>query len=151
MSQQPSYEGQLALELDPTFWPKISTENSSSVVVGAEMYIGPYSYRSKWALTISSYEILLVMPWYVSEKPHINYDEHASYVGSKRLPTILESTDRVKICNMGVKKFGSFLRNQKQQVFRSSISTSITASADQGDRNPGLIGDPSEIITSNQQ
>lgn len=94
---------------------KESREVATQVVMGTGIRIGTQSYRSNWAVADCRYDVLLGMTWNKDTAPKVSYEEPTVCIGEEILP--IRSADdehqRVKITNLGVKKFRSLLRKRQ--------------------------------------
>ena len=60
-----------------------SIENSSIIVLGATLKIETHKYRSNWIVADCRYDLLLGMPWHVSNNPLINYQKRTIILGKE--------------------------------------------------------------------
>ena len=93
-----------------------SCENSSIVILGATLKIGTHKYRSNWLVADCRYDLLLGMPWHVSNNPLINYQKRFIKLrnGNIRVP-FKDSSRSTKIMNMSVKKFRRILNQRRYE------------------------------------
>lgn len=89
-------------------------ETSSDIVVDAEVEIGCYKYRSNWVVANSRYDMLLGMPWHEEANPDTDYSSKTVWVGNVTLTARTDKDDRIKVGDLGVKKFKSLLRKKRK-------------------------------------
>ena len=100
-----------------------SVEKSSEVVIGATLIIEKHVYKSNWLVANCRYDVLLGIPWHVSNNPDTNYEHRTVKVGFHSLCSYESSTkDKSEVFNMSVKKFRNLISSQNSnksvQIFQ---------------------------------
>ena len=98
-----------------------SEEESSYMVINGTLKIGSHAYTSNWIVAECRYDVLLGMPWHVASNPLIDYERRIVRVDDDELPFdpfVKEHGPRVRVSNLGVKKFRKMLRKGKPEGFQ---------------------------------
>ena len=94
-----------------------SLENSTQVIQGATLKVGSHVYQSNWLVANCRYDILLGMPWHVSQNPSIDYEQRTVTVGTHELFPLKDPEVRQReIMNISVKRFRRLARKNSAKV-----------------------------------
>jgi hypothetical protein len=100
------------------------SENSSTVVLGATLNIRNHKYISNWLVADCRYDLLLGMPWHVSNNPVVNYQKRFIKIGNGIINVPREKRKlSTEAMNMSVNEFRRLV-NQKRndpevQIFKA--------------------------------
>lgn len=133
-------------------------ECSNEIITNPTLQIGDHEYTSDWAIASSRYNIIIGMPWHVSQSRRIYYKSRTVSVNGSVLPMTSEKTRTQKVKKMSIKKFRSLLRKKGHQedfemycayqannvaLYPAKVGTSEIAVAG----NPRLQGTPRKYKT----
>lgn len=87
-----------------------SSEVTSGIVVDAILQIGKHQYLSNWAIANCRYDVILGTPWHVDNNVITDYGNQVLTVNGRFIPVPKSINNKVKISNIGIKNFRSFIR-----------------------------------------